>query len=58
MYYDFFPWGKERLGRDADHSLSSSAEVKNEQLHLLSPYMPPCQQQEKLYFYTDRDIRD
>jgi hypothetical protein len=25
-----FPWGTARPGRDADHSLSSSAEVKNE----------------------------
>jgi hypothetical protein len=25
-----FPGGKERLGRDADHSLPSSVEVKNE----------------------------
>jgi hypothetical protein len=27
---DFFPMGKARPGRDADHSLISSAELKNE----------------------------
>jgi hypothetical protein len=33
-----FPGDKERPGRDADHSSSSSAEVENEQeLYLLSP---------------------
>jgi hypothetical protein len=26
----FFPWGKERPGRDADHSPPSSAKVENE----------------------------
>jgi hypothetical protein len=34
--------GKARQGRDADHSPSSSAEVKNEyELYLLSPQVPP-----------------
>jgi hypothetical protein len=33
-----FPGGKERPGRDADHSPPSSAEVKNKyELYLLSP---------------------
>jgi hypothetical protein len=26
----FFPWGKARPGRDADHSPLSSAEIKND----------------------------
>jgi hypothetical protein len=35
---DPFPRGKARLGRDADHSPPSSAEVVNEEgLYLLSP---------------------
>jgi len=29
-YWGYFPRGKARLGRDADHSPPSSAEVKNE----------------------------
>jgi hypothetical protein len=33
-----FPGGKERPGRDADHSPPSSAEVENElELYILSP---------------------
>jgi hypothetical protein len=40
-YLGPFPGGKVRPGRDADHSLPSSAEVKNEQeLYLLSPKRP------------------
>jgi hypothetical protein len=36
-----FPGGKARLGRDADHSPPSSAEVENEwELYLLSPQAP------------------
>jgi hypothetical protein len=36
--WGFFPRGKARLGRDADHSPPSSAEVKKEyELYLLSP---------------------
>jgi hypothetical protein len=38
----FFPGGKVRPGRDADHSPPSSAEVKYEyELYLLSPHVPP-----------------
>jgi hypothetical protein len=29
-YWGLFPWGKAQLGRDADHSPPSSAEVKYE----------------------------
>jgi hypothetical protein len=29
-FWVWFPWGKARPGRDADHSHPSSAEVKNE----------------------------
>jgi hypothetical protein len=37
-----FPGGKERPGRDADHSSPSAAEDKNKlELHLLSPHAPP-----------------
>jgi hypothetical protein len=36
-----FPGGKARPERDADHSLPSSAQVKNEELYLLSPQAPP-----------------
>jgi hypothetical protein len=37
-----FPGGKAQLGRDADHSPPSSAEVVNEyELYLLSPSTPP-----------------
>jgi hypothetical protein len=36
-----FPGGKARQGRDADHSPPSSAEVKSEELMLLSPQAPP-----------------
>jgi hypothetical protein len=32
-----FPGAKARPGRDADHSPPSTAEVENEELHLLSP---------------------
>jgi hypothetical protein len=36
-----FPGAKARLGRDPDHSLPSSAEVRNEQeLYHLSPQAP------------------
>jgi hypothetical protein len=31
-YRGFFPWGKARPERDADHSPPTSAEVKNEEL--------------------------
>jgi hypothetical protein len=47
-----FPGGKERPGRDADHSLPSSAEVKNvQELYLLSPQAPPWRVAGRLYFY-------
>jgi hypothetical protein len=37
-----FSGGKARLGRDADHSTPSSAEVVNElELYFLSPQVPP-----------------
>jgi hypothetical protein len=36
-----FPGGKARPGRDAHHSPPSSAEVKNEEIYLLSPQAPP-----------------
>jgi hypothetical protein len=46
-----FPGGKARLGRDADHSPLSSAEVVNEQeLYLLSPQAPPWRVEGVLYF--------
>jgi hypothetical protein len=32
-----FPGNKARPGRDADHSPPSSAEIKKEELYLLSP---------------------
>jgi hypothetical protein len=35
-----FPGGKVRPGIDADHSLSSTAEVKNEEFYFLSPLAP------------------
>jgi hypothetical protein len=35
-----FPGAKARLGRDADHSPLSSAQVENEELYLLSPKAP------------------
>jgi hypothetical protein len=35
-----FPGGKERPGRHSDHSPESSAEVKNQELYLLSPQAP------------------
>jgi hypothetical protein len=35
-----FPGGKSRPGRDAEHSLQSSAEVKSEELYALSPLEP------------------
>jgi hypothetical protein len=35
-----FRWGKERPGRDIDHSPPSSVEVENEELYLLSPQAP------------------
>jgi hypothetical protein len=45
------PGGKERLGRDADHSPPSSAEVMNElELYLLSPQAPPWHVAGLLYF--------
>jgi hypothetical protein len=47
-----FPGGKERPGRDADHSPPSSAEVKYEQeLYLLSPHVPPWRVAGQLYFF-------
>jgi hypothetical protein len=47
-----FPGGKVRLGHDADHSLPSSAEVKNEyELYLLSPQAPPWRVAGSLYLY-------
>jgi hypothetical protein len=46
-----FPGGKERPGRDADHSPPSSAEVENEwELYLLSPQAPPWRVEGLLYF--------
>jgi hypothetical protein len=45
-----FPGGKARPGRDADHSPPSSAEVKNEELYLLSPHVPPWRVAGQLYF--------
>jgi hypothetical protein len=48
-----FPGGKARPGRDADHSLPSSAEVKYEkELYLLSPYAPPWHVAGHLYLFT------
>jgi hypothetical protein len=48
---DPFPGGKSRPGRDADHSLPSGAEVKNEyELYLLSPQAPPWHVAGQLYF--------
>jgi hypothetical protein len=47
-----FPGTKARPGRDADHSLPSSAEVANEQeLYLLSPQAPPWRVAGLLYFF-------
>jgi hypothetical protein len=47
----FFPGGKARPGRDADHSPLSSAEVVNEQeLYFLSPQAPPWRVEGLLYF--------
>jgi hypothetical protein len=47
-----FSGGKARLGRDADHSPPSSAEVVNEkELYLLSPQAPPWCVTGLLYFY-------
>jgi hypothetical protein len=49
-----FPGGKERPGRDADHSPPSSAEVGNEwELYLLSPQAPPWRVAEELYFLLE-----
>jgi hypothetical protein len=46
-----FLGGKARLGRDADHSPPSSAEVVNEyELYLLSPQAPPWRVEGLLYF--------
>jgi hypothetical protein len=46
-----FPGGKERPGRDADHSPPSSAEVVNEcELYLLSPQAPAWRVEGVLYF--------
>jgi hypothetical protein len=46
-----FPGGKTRPERDADHSPPSSAEVKYEQeLYLVSPYVPPWRVAGQLYF--------
>jgi hypothetical protein len=40
-----------KLGRDADHSPPSSAEVKNEQqLYLLSPHVSPWRVAGQLFF--------
>jgi hypothetical protein len=47
-----FPGGKARPGRDADHSPPSSAEVKNEELYVLSPHVPPWRAAGQLYFFT------
>jgi hypothetical protein len=45
--------GKSRPGRDADHSPSSSADVKYEQeLYLLSPHAPPWRVVGSLYFFN------
>jgi hypothetical protein len=47
-----FPCGKERPGRDADHSPQSTAEVKNEyELYLISPVVPAWRVAELLCFY-------
>jgi hypothetical protein len=47
-----FPGGKALPGRDVDHSLPSSAEIKNEQeLYLLSPQVHPRRVAGQLYFY-------
>jgi hypothetical protein len=35
--------GKAQLGRDADHSILSSAVVKNEELYILTPLTPAWQ---------------
>jgi hypothetical protein len=46
------PGVKRGQGRDADHSPSSSAEVKNEQeLYLLSPQAPSRRVAGQLYFF-------
>jgi hypothetical protein len=43
--------GKARLGRDADHSPPSSAEVENEEeLYLLSPQAPSWRVAGQIYF--------
>jgi hypothetical protein len=47
-----FPWGKARPGRDAGHSLPSSAEIVNElELYLLSPQTPLWRVAGVLYFF-------
>jgi hypothetical protein len=47
-----FPGGKVRPGRDADHSPSSSAEVKYKyELYLLSPHVPPRHVAGHFYFF-------
>jgi hypothetical protein len=53
----YFPGGKARPGRDADHSTPSGAEVENEQeLYLLSPQAPQWRVAGHLYFYPIRNI--
>jgi hypothetical protein len=52
QYRGSIPRGKARPGRDADHSLSSSAEVENEQeLYLLSPQAPSWRVVGHLYLF-------
>jgi hypothetical protein len=47
-----FPGGKERPGRDADHSPPSSAEVKKGwEIYLISPQAPPWRVPGQLYVY-------
>jgi hypothetical protein len=45
-----FPGGKARPGRDADHSLPSSAEVNEKELYILSPHVPPWRVGGQIYF--------
>jgi hypothetical protein len=48
---DPFPGPKERLGRDADHSPPSSAEVENEKKLYLSTQRPPWRVLAEFYFF-------
>jgi hypothetical protein len=45
-----FPGAKARPGRDTENSPPPSAEVKNEELYLLSPQAPPWRVVGQLYF--------